>query len=1221
MFMSNSFTRTSSIMAFICLIAGMDFLSAQKTAFQMLEPAALSVDLQDPQATPLPPRFAAFELEMKDLSDYLSSEAPDEFSGDQGALINLPMPDGTIETFEVYYSPVFEPGLQAKYPDIRSYIGKNVSKKGMTLRMTLSQIGLKAAVRTDEGTVYIDPVIEYNSREHVSYFPSEIDQERSAEFICGVKDHEEDPLDGIDLANIPGGLELRSAGEAVGIRTFRTAIAATGEWTLREGSKANAMAKIAASVDRANLIFEVEVAVRLILVDNNDLIVFEDPDTDPYPGDARKDASALINSNTFTVSRNIGEENYDLGHVFTLGCLDGVGGLARTPSICNDQSKAAGTTCWSSSSIEANVVRIFCHEVGHQFSAKHTFNHCDTDNENLPTGYEPGSGSTIMSYAGVCGGQNVQSREDPYFHCNSVSSIFNYSRNAGCGDELTTNNTRPDVTFDYEDGFTIPVSTPFFLKGTGTDMEGDDLTYCIEQHDAGTKICNRGTPEGSCPAFRSFPPVSEDYRILPRFGKIWNNLVAGDRNEVLVDYSREFNFVITARDNNDQIGGYGMDTITFNTTSDAGPFEVTFPNDGESLTANKYELITWDVANTDQAPVNCTHVDILMHRSTDFEDYIVLKTSTENDGRAWVLMPDEEVSDMRITVVASENIFFDISNQNSDVVPSADTTYSLGLLSNSAKICLPDVFETEVLASSLGGYQGNIELDIISGLPSGATVDFGQSTISADGGSSDIVIDMTNVTDNGVFDVTLQAIGENGDTTERIITLETVNSDFSALATDSPADGEVGVGQNATLSWIGAADASTYDIQLATNPSFDAGSIVQENYDLGNTSINLSNPLEKNTLYFWRLRAKNVCGEGEWTIPSAFATEAAVCNEYEARDKNVTLSTGRLTQFELNIAANADIIDLNVSRIDFFCDFLSDAVVSLESPSGTEVILANKECGNVTDMLCGFDDDATRTIRCPPTNNQVFKPRGSLADFNGENAQGDWKLNLDIAGSAVASQLGEWFLEVCVNASAEGPVLVINDTLKTKPGENNPIAVSVLRTDDSNNSAAELQYILSTTPMEGELQLNGSPLSTGMSFTQEDINSGNLSYSHVGNEDVLDSFVFTVNDGEGGFTGSHIFDIDVNEANPSSASDLTFERLFRLFPNPTGGTSYLVFDEPTGYPMDLEVRDLNGRLVLYERIAAGATNHAIDMQGEAKGIYLVKAADQQRYFTIKLTVH
>lgn len=1187
--------------------------------FNSSNPQAVRAALQDEKAILLPESHHTFEVDLNSIMVNFETQAPREFTSKNGFEFELPYPDGTLHKFEFWYSPSYEDGYQAKHPEIRSYIGRSSENPSVMARMTLSPLGMKAAIKTSKGMYYIDPLVEAKSRIHASMDVTSYSKEQLIDvqpFECGADALDHSPLHGMNLNNISGGNKLRGAGESVGIRTFRTAIAATGEWTSSNGGVAQAAAKIVASVDRANLLFESEVAIRLLLVANNDTIVFPDPNTDPYPGQGRKVGAELINVNTTHVDRYIGSANYDVGHVYTLACQM-VGGIARRESVCDDNNKAAGTTCWSNPSIETTVIRVFCHEMGHQFSANHTFNQCDRENENIPTGYEPGSGSTIMSYAGGCGAQNVQGSEDPYYHCNTLQAMFGFSRLITCGSEIATGNTRPDVSFNHPDGLTIPISTPFYLRGTGSDMEGDDLSYCIEQHDAGIKLCDLGNPEGSCPAFRSIPPTDKDYRVFPRFTSIWNDQTS--KNEVLVDYSREFNFVITARDNNAEVGGFGMDTVTFETSNQAGPFVVTYPNNGEALTAGSYVEITWDVANTNAAPVNCKEVDILMHRDSDFEDFTTIKSNTANDGSEWVLLPNQMAENVRITVLASENIFFDISDLGSDIEMATDPGYSLGLSPNSAMICLPAEFTTQIDAASLAGFQGTVDLDVVDGLPNGATYNFSSTSIDADG-SSTLDIDLNNVTESGAYTIVVRAIGSNDDTVFRSIELEIVTSDFSDLAVLTPADGSQGVSQNTGLTWMEVDDADSYDVQLATSPSFDAGSIIEEFLGVTGNSVTLNQPLEKNTVYFWRVRAINVCGPGSPIIPAAFSTESAVCADLEAPDKDLALRRGQTTTSELNINNNADIIDLNVSNVDMYSDFLSDAIVELEGPDGTKVILARNECVNTTDMNCGFDDDATRGIKCPPNTGELYQPRGSLSDFVGKNANGLWKLNITIESSAGSSgDLYGWTLEICTNSSAEGPVLVVNDTLKTKPGENNAIRGGLLRAEDVNNGADELTYVLSTIPNEGELQMDGSALNVGMSFTQQDINSGRISYDHLGADNTVDGFVFTVNDGEGGFTGSHVFDIDVNESNPSSTT-LTYERVFTIYPNPATSSTLVVFDGSLTKEMTVELTDLNGKLISSRIAGIGATNTEIDLSGLSKGIYIVKANDDHRYYSVKLTV-
>jgi hypothetical protein len=1090
--------------------------------------------------------------------------------------------------------------------------------------MTISPLGLKASIRTELGELYIDPFINGQTIAHAVYNTRDYSPEvlEDANLGCGSQDVDHSPLAHFDLDHLSeGGQALGAAGGATDLRTYRTAIASTGEWTLNQGGdKAGGVAQIIASVDRVNQVYEQEVGIRLILIDNNDLVVYDDPDTDPYIEREPKSGRNLIAQNTNVLNSVIGAANYDVGHVFTLRCSD-VGGVASLASACSPNTKGSATTCWSNN-FEYVVVRIFAHELGHQFSATHTMNLCDNENETLSTGYEPGSGSTIMSYGGLCGSNNVVSgaaatRDITYFHANSVQLMYNFSRGLNCGTTINTANTQPEAILEYSDGFTIPVRTPFWLEGMGMDMEGDNLTYCFEQHDAASKSCQLGEPSDECPAFRSYPPHPENYRVFPRFSSIWNNQTFNDRNEVLVDYTRELNFVLTVRDNNMEVGAFGIDTMTFFTDENAGPFTVTYPNDAEDQTAGDIVEIKWDVANTNEAPVNCKTVDIILYNSSSWGDFTILKAGTENDGSEWVQMPETPQSGVRIMIMAADNIFFDISNRDFDILAPADEGYAWGLSPNSADICLPDVFTTEIFSSAFGGFSGNIDLEVTGGLPTGAIYSFASNSIETDQ-TTTLTIDLTDVNEKQDAVIEVRGIGSNGDTLFRNIELSIVSNDFSAFALNSPEDGEQGVIQSPSFDWNGVADADAYNVQLSTNPSFET--ITEEWTGVSGTSVSVSTALEKSTIYYWRVQPYNVCGADLWSEPFAFSTEAASCSTFEGQDKNVNVPKGRTSEFYIDIAQDADIIDLNVTNFDFFCDFLSDAKISIVSPDNTEVLIADKKCGNTTQYLCSFDDDAPTGIRCPPNSGASYRPDGSLSQFNNKNAQGRWTLKLDILNSAISANLGDWELEICTNSVLDQPYLVNNDTMKTRPNENNPIRSVMLLTQDDNNGANELEYTITVAPVNGDIILNGEVLSAGSTFTQEQINSGSVRYDQTSGQNDLDSFRFTVNDGEGGWTGTHTFNINANEDFPSSVRDLTFERLFTIFPNPTSGRAQLVFNEATKTDLTLEVLTLQGQTLRLVDIARGTTSVDLNLGDQPQGVYLIKTQNDDVFFIERLTL-
>ena len=122
----------------------------------------------------------------------------------------------------------------------------------------------------------------------------------------------------------------------------------------------------------------------------------------------------------------------------------------------------------------------------------HTWNRCDGGGgRSETTAFEPGSGSTIMSYGGVCGPDNVQNACDLYYDAGSIEEIRNYilyAEGNQCGTFVETGNTIPTVTLPYQNGFYIPIGTPFQLNGSATDPDNDKLSYCWEEIDAGPEV-------------------------------------------------------------------------------------------------------------------------------------------------------------------------------------------------------------------------------------------------------------------------------------------------------------------------------------------------------------------------------------------------------------------------------------------------------------------------------------------------------------------------------------------------------------------------------------------------------------------------------------------------------------------------------------------------------------------------------------------------------------
>ncbi len=600
-----------------------------------------------------PVKFRTLNLNIPDLKSLLQS-APLEknvLPKNSNSVISLPMPDGTFLRFKFVDSPIMEDGLAVQFPEIKTYMGQGIDDPYSSVRFDITPLGFHAMIFSERGTVFIDPYAKGDNFNYISYFKTDFRTDK--QMTCEVID------DGhMEKNHAPYSPDMLAEGQ---LRTYRTVIACTGEYAAYfGGTQAAALAAIVVSLNRVNGVYEKEASVRMVLVANNNLVVYTNSSTDPY---TNGNGNTMLGQNQTTCDQQIGTANYDIGHVFSTGG----GGVAFLGCVCVAGNKARGVTGSGAPVGDPYDIDYVAHEMGHQFGGNHTFNSttssCGGGNRNNNTAYEPGSGSTIMAYAGICGSTDLQPNSDPYFHTKSLDEIINYTSLAGgnsCPVTTNTGNHNPVVTMP-PDGFAIPRSTPFELTGTATDQDLDVLSYCWEQYDLGPGGAP-GSPVNNAPIFRSFNPVATGYRVFPKLSNLLNNTTT--IGELLPTYDRSLTFRLTARDNRVGGGGRGTGTIAFGVDATAGPFLVTSPNTNVTWNTPYPQTVTWNVANTNAATVNCATVDILLSTDGGNTFPTVLVSGTANDGSQQVTLPNVNSTTARIKVKAVGNIFFDISNTN-----------------------------------------------------------------------------------------------------------------------------------------------------------------------------------------------------------------------------------------------------------------------------------------------------------------------------------------------------------------------------------------------------------------------------------------------------------------------------------------------------------------------------------------------------------------------------
>ena len=560
--------------------------------------------------------------------------------------LSLPMPNGNFERFRLQYAPVLHEKLAERYPTMRSYAGTGVDDPTAYLRCDLTQFGFHASIYSAKnGTVLIDPYSTEDIENYIVYYRKDYMREQDWECMTessrtNLNEHE------TPTARTPGNCKML---------TYRFALACTGEYaTARGGSLESVMAAFNTSMTRINGVYERELAVHLELVENNDQLIFLDAFNDPYHN-GYVSLGTLIVENQQVCDLIIGTFNYDIGHLFGIyGEINGLG----LPGICNPNLKAQGASCFNSPVDDAFDISIAAHEIGHQFGATHIFN--DKEIPNYETSVEPGSGSTLMSYAGH-GRKNVQKYKDDYFNGINLVEISNFMSSGG-------NCVLPEITYappvvNAGIDYVIPKQTNFKLTAVAPEPS-TSLTYCWEQNDVfNTDVILPPQPTDIFgPMFRSYPPVTSPSRYFPNP----DNPCFGSENcwERLSSVARTLNFRLTVRDNHVGGGCTNEDFMAVTVDPSSGPFVITSQGQdaNNKWPVNSQQTITWDVANTNVGAVNCSHVDILLSVDGGKTFDITLASNTPNDGSEMIRVPNHQTSDALIMVRGVGNIFFDIND-------------------------------------------------------------------------------------------------------------------------------------------------------------------------------------------------------------------------------------------------------------------------------------------------------------------------------------------------------------------------------------------------------------------------------------------------------------------------------------------------------------------------------------------------------------------------------
>ncbi|UPK67417.1 reprolysin-like metallopeptidase [Chitinophaga filiformis] len=839
-----------------------------------------------------PAEFKLYDLNLAPLRNEVFKTVSNASA--HSTIISLPNADGQIEQFEITEASNFEPALQAKFPEIRAFSGRGITDKTATLKLSISPQGIQTMVfRTGKENEFIEPY----SADHTVYTVFK-KQPKTLPWKCSTPEQKLAANIGNQLPNPAG----RSTGDA---KTLRLAQSVTAEYSNYFGATSSSqvslvLAAVNATLTRCNGVYEKDLAIHLNLIAATTNVFYYNPSTDPYSAASTGAGGAWNSELQNTLNSVIGAANYDIGHLF--GASGGGGNAGCIGCICTDNSKGSGFTSPADNIPQGDNFDIdyVVHEVGHQLGANHTFS---MSNEGTGVNVEPGSGITIMGYAGITS-QDLAPHSIDIYHAASIAQIQSNLSSKTCPvtTSISANNATPVVNAGAN--YTIPISTPFALTGSATDANaGDVLTYCWEQNDnasssqTGSSSVASAT-KASGPNWISFAPSTSPTRYFPKLATILaGGLVsgplsggdAGANTEALSSVARTLHFRLTVRDNAPYsstapvtIGQTNFADMTVTVTNSSGPFSVTAPNTAVSWAGNSSQTITWNVASTTASPVSCANVKISI--STDGGNtFSTLVASTPNDGSEAVTIPNTPTTTARIKIEAVGNIFFDISNTNFTITSGSSCASPAGLA-----------------ASAVTNTSATIGWTAVSGAAS-YDVDYKASSsstwINAATATTAVSAGLTGLTEGTTYDYRVRTNCSSGSSAYSTAQFTTTGGTCNAPAgLTSSAVTSTG----ATVAWTAVSGAVSYDVDYKPNSSSTWTNAAS---GITSTSVNLSG-LTSATLYDWRVRTN--CSGGNSTYATAQFTTLTVSGCANTLDN----STNGTTSGAATIPFNTDVTGL-----------------------------------------------------------------------------------------------------------------------------------------------------------------------------------------------------------------------------------------------------------------------------------------------------------------------
>jgi subtilisin-like proprotein convertase family protein len=983
-----------------------------------------------------PNEYKLFSLNINVLKNRLiSAKNRNDSRGISNTIIELPNAEGNLEHYTVYEMPIMEPALAAQFPMIKSYAAQGIEDPTAVARFSVTQLGLHSMTLSGgKSTVFIDPYTE-DRQTYIVYNKASLTKPLN-DFECLTKSGVNLPSLTNDRNSNPN-QSLNTDDKK--LRTYRLAQSCTAEYgnlfigtaTTDAAKKSNIQAQMAITMTRVNGVYEKDLSITMIFIAANaSLIYYGAVGSDPWSGEYNIQTG-------LTIDANVGFSSYDIGHNFNTsgggnaGCIGCVAGPNTDPA--SGDHKGTGMTGRSNPTGDPFDIDYVAHEMGHQFGGFHVQSSSGCRSGSGLTEVEPGSGSSIMGYAGICA-TNVQANSDAYFGYVNIRDIsdnvqFGISSNIPASQVSNFLNNPPTANAGAD--YVIPKSTAFVLEGAGSDPDGNAITYNWEENDPGDPATTAApvATRAVGPMFRSKMATTSPNRFMPPMANILTGATSTTM-EVCPSVGRDLNFSLTVRDNVATGGQTASDLMKVTVNGTAGPFLVNIPNTNVSWAGGTNQTVTWAVAGTNINGINAKFVDIYLSQNAGTSFPILLASKVPNDGSETVTIPNTAGTTNRIMVRGYNNIFLDVSNTNFTTTAAATATFGVafnGVAGQQNKsICQSISTITYPIAyTAIAGFAGTTTF-AASGVPANTTVSFSPTSMTASGVVT-MTVNTTATTTVGLANIIVTATSGAISKTAPFY-LEVLSSNFLGASLTTPANNAVAQNTALNLTWAADTNATSYDVQLASDLAFTT--IIASGTTTA-TSFPVSG-LTQGTNYYWRVLPKNVACSGVYGAAFKFETGIITCQP-SVNSTNIPLtvvSTGPNTiNSTLNIPSGGTISDVNVT-MNMTHTYVGDVTATLLSPAGTQIQLFFEPCSGSDDVIATFDDaGATAICGSTPALSGTIKPSQLLSTLNGQSSTGTWTLRIADGYNGDGGSLNSWSLDICtiLSVALSNPEFELND--------------------------------------------------------------------------------------------------------------------------------------------------------------------------------------------------